>query len=268
MKSLELLLCAILAFAGMLLLSQRMSRAPTPTPPKKPVVEKVQVLQTLPHDRSVFVQGLEFYEGYLFETGGLYGQSLLRKLNVTTGKEIKRVAIDSSLFAEGLTIFQDKIYVLTWREHVVLQYDLDFNPLPRFSITTEGWGLTHDSDQLIYSDGSDRLFFVSPLTFQVEKTLKVLERLQSGANKSISNLNELEYLGGFIYANIWMTSDIVIVDPVSGFVVKRLRCQSLVDKASKAGADVLNGIAFDADTNALYVTGKLWPTIHRIQNPM
>lgn len=238
----------------------------SPPPPRLPLIEKVKVLETIPHDNSVFVQGLEFHQGLLYETGGLYGQSLLRKLNVSSGKELKRISFGNAFFAEGLTIFQDTVYVLTWREHTVFQYDLEFQPLRQFSISTEGWGLTHNEHHLIYSDGSDRLFYVSPSTFQVERTLKVVERTQSGPDRSVSRLNELEYVNGLIYANVWLTSDIVLIDPQSGYVVKRIQCNSLTSKASKLGADVLNGIAFNSDQNALYVTGKLWSTLHRIQS--
>jgi len=272
MKGLEKLMCGIGLFAIALFFRQGVfaastTKSATPAAPHVAIIEKVKVLETLPHDATVFVQGLEFHEGHLFESGGLYGRSLLRRYNVTTGKDGKRISIEAQYFAEGLTIFNNKIYLLTWKEQVVFQFDMEFRPTKQFHITTEGWGLTHDESHLIYSDGSERLYFVSPTTFQVIRILRVMERLESGSDVAVLMLNELEYVGDYIYANVWMTNDIVIVDPLTGYLVKRLRCTTIANQATKAGGDVLNGIALDSVTNALYVTGKLWPTIHRIQLP-
>ena len=215
-----------------------------------------------PHDTLAFTQGLEFYKGELYEGTGENGESQLRKVDLKTGKVLQKVDLDKKYFGEGITFFGDKIYQLTWESHVVFQYDLDFKLLKTFPIPTEGWGLTHDDKDLIVSDGSSKLYFRDPNTLDTVRTINV-----SDNNGLVNNLNELEYIKGFIYANIWQTDYIVKIDPATGKVVGKADFTDLLKHHGLTVYDlndVLNGIAYDSVTGKTYITGKRWPAIFEV----
>lgn len=226
-----------------------------------PNVTDIIKIRKIAKDGKAYTQGLELYKGVLYESGGQYGESLLRKINPTTGQVIKTVELDKKYFAEGLTIFKDKLYVLTWKEHEILIFDLDLNLLdkkPLNTTTGEGWGICNDGTSLIISDGSHKLNFVNPQNFMIEKIVEVF-----GGNKEARYLNELEYANGNIYANIYTHTQIVVIEPHSGRILNVPELQSLASDNKEA--DVLNGIAFNPETKTFFVTGKYWKNLYEIK---
>lgn len=221
-----------------------------------------QVVNSLPHDTNAFTQGLIFYEGSFYESTGLQGRSSLRRVEIDTGKVLKNIAVPSEYFAEGMTIFQGKIYQLTWLHQKGFVYDLGtFEKEKEFSYYGEGWGLTNDGKNLILSDGTNKIRFIDPFTFEVLKTISVSENGQP-----IASLNELEYIKGQIFANVWQTDRIIVIDPASGNVTSSIDLTGILQSKDKTGQeDVLNGIAYDASKDRLFVTGKLWPKIFEIK---
>lgn len=235
---------------------------PTP-PPAGPVARYgYEIVATYPHDRTAFTQGLVFLKGILLESTGLYGHSTLRKVDLATGKIRDLAAINAELFAEGITVLDDKVYLLTWQSHRGFVYNLQtLAPEREFAYATEGWGLTTDGRDLIMSDGSSQLRFLDPKTFQVKRAIAVYRDGQP-----LNRLNELEYIHGEIYANVWQTNTIVRIDPANG------RLLGLIDFSGLLGpgdldrtTDVLNGIAYDAATDRLFVTGKNWPKLFHVR---
>jgi glutamine cyclotransferase len=217
---------------------------------------------THPHDTASFTEGLTFYKGQLYEGTGEKGKSKLRQVDLTTGKPVREVALDPKFFGEGITILNDTIYQLTWQEHVVHVYDMNFKKIREFKLNTEGWGLTHDGKNLILSDGSSNLYFYEPSTFRLLRTQGVME---NGGN--VVNINELEYINGFIYANQWQYNYIIKIDPSSGQVVGKMDLTPIADeiKAKAPYAHEINGIAYNPDTKKVYITGKNWPELYEIQ---
>lgn len=223
------------------------------------------VAGTYPHDTASFIQGLDFYDGVLYEGTGNYGASKLRSIDLKTGKAIKEVKLDSSLFGEGIVVLNDTLYQLTWKEKRVLRYDVkSWKRLPDLPLNTEGWGITALNNELIVTDGSSNLYFYEPGTFRLLRTLSVIE--DGGLD---ANLNELEAINGFIYANQWQYNYILKIDPNSGKVVGKMDLSSLAQraKAKYAGADWLNGIAHNDADGKIYVTGKYWPELYEISFP-
>jgi glutamine cyclotransferase len=228
------------------------------------------VMNKLPHDTTYFTEGLEFYKGQLLESSGGNDDnspypSEFGIVNRETGKVDPRVKLDrSKYFGEGITVFKDKIYQLTWMSGVGFVYDAHtFKLIKEFKLPTrEGWGLTHDSASLIMSDGSSNLYFLDPDTLRVKYTVNVMHN-----GSPVGNINELEYVNGIIYANKWGDPYILQIDPVTGKVLGQLDFSNLDKeaKATYAGAAELNGIAYDSSTGKLYVTGKKWPTIYEIK---
>jgi glutaminyl-peptide cyclotransferase len=220
------------------------------------------VIHSFPHDTSSFTQGLVIYNGQLYEGTGLNNQSELLKVDLKTGTAEKKIRLDSVYFGEGITILHDTIYQLTWQNHVVFAYTLkDFKKVKEFKINTEGWGITNDGKRLIVSDGSSNLFFYDPSTFDLLLTLPVTE-----AGSSAYNLNELEYINGYIYANEWQLPYIIKIDPQTGFVVAKTDLSDLWQKVNnKNSTAVPNGIAYDEATKKIYITGKLWPNLFEVQ---
>jgi glutamine cyclotransferase len=218
-----------------------------------------EVVNTYPHDPDAFTQGLTFHDGNLYEGTGRNGQSSLRQIDLESGELLKRQNLNSRYFGEGITILDDKVYQLTWQSHIGFVYDLEtFSQQKTFFLAGEGWGITHDGDNLIVSDGSANLRFLDPDTLQ--ETRRVLV---SSKGTPINYLNELEYINGEVWANVWYQDIIVRIDPATGNV------NSVVDLAGlyperRSREDVLNGIAWDADNARLFVTGKLWPTLYEI----
>jgi len=221
-----------------------------------------KVLEKKPQSRNTWVQGLEIVDGQLYVSSGLYGESHLQRFDFATGElEIER-KIDPRLFAEGLTVLGDKLYLLTWRSRNLLVYNRsDLTPAQRMQIPGEGWGLTNDGNQLIYSDGSDRLYFVSPQEHRITRVLRVSE-----SGRPVPRLNELEWVDGRIWANVYRTDRIVIINPDSGIVDASIDLQGLLPVIERRpDTDVLNGIARNPADGSIWVTGKKWPWIYRIE---
>lgn len=220
------------------------------------------VVREFPHDASAFTQGLQFVEGEWIEGTGLNGQSSLRRVDLETGVVEQQVPLTLEYFGEGVTVLGDRIYQLTWQSQVGFVYDrATLQPLATFTYATEGWGLTNDGARLILSDGSAKLFFLETQNLTVTGEVTV----QDGENP-ITQLNELEYINGFVYANIWRSEQIAKIDPQTGQVAAWLDFAGLRPAETQANFEaVLNGIAYDAATDRLFITGKLWPKIFEVE---
>lgn len=230
------------------------------TAPTSVIRYTVRILKTLPHSTRSFTQGLVYYQSKLYESTGLYGQSTLQQLDAATG-QVQKVLPVPDVFAEGLARWQNRLIQLTWQEQTAFIYRLtDFSRQGIFSYDTEGWGLTTDGQALIMSDGSDRLSFRDPFTFAVNRTLPVTLN-----GKPLPRLNELEYIEGLVYANIWYETFLVQIDPKTGQVVGVIDAAPLLREMPRQSNDnVLNGIAYNPDTKILYLTGKNWPKIFEV----
>jgi glutamine cyclotransferase len=221
----------------------------------------VEIVGTRPHDPDAFTQGLVFHDGALYESTGLHGRSSVRRVDLDTGRVLSRRSVPRQYFAEGLTIFQGRIVQLTWQSQKGFVYDLGLRLTREFAYTGEGWGLTHDGTSLIMSDGTSRLRFLDPATFAVRRVLDVTD-----AGRPVESLNELEFVRGEVYANVWPTDWIVRIDPVSGRVVGRVDLTGLLAPHERHGTeDVANGIAYDASADRLFLTGKLWPRLYEVR---
>jgi glutamine cyclotransferase len=219
------------------------------------------VVRSYPHDPSAFTQGLEFVDGVLYEGTGLNGRSSIRRVNLDTGNVLKQHNIGSQYFGEGITVFKSDLFELTWQSGIAFVYDrTTFAPKKSFKYTGEGWGLTHDGTNLIMSDGSEFLRFLDPDTFAERRRLRV-----TGPGQPVKNLNELEYVKGEIFANVWMTDYIARIDPSTGRVNAYIDLRGLLPATGLSGDAVLNGVAYDAATDRLFVTGKLWPRLFEIR---
>jgi glutaminyl-peptide cyclotransferase len=231
-------------------------------PQAKPVpVLSYEVVNTFPHDPAAFTQGLIYRDGHLFESTGLKGQSSLRKVKLETGAVVERRVVDKRYFAEGLTDWGNRLLQLTWETSIGFIYDVStFEPVGTFTYTGEGWGLTHDSSRLIMSDGTSALRFLDPSTQREIGRITVKD-----GDRPIERLNELEFIKGEVYANVWLTDRIAIISPATGRVTAWLDLVGLRRGPAQPGNDVLNGIAYDAQRDRLFVTGKLWPTLYEIR---
>lgn len=223
------------------------------------------LLAQYPHDTSAYTQGLEFHDGKLYEGTGDNENSSLRITNVKTGAVVAKHMMGSAdIFGEGITIFQNKIYQLTWQSNKVYQYDLNNinTPVKTFSWPYEGWGITHNDSNLIVSDGSANIYFVSPNTFNVLNTVSVKDN-----NGEVQKINELEYVDGFIYANVWETNRIVKIEPESGKVIGQMFIKDFLksEEVVAGRTDVLNGLAWNPDTKTMFITGKRWPKMFEIR---
>jgi glutamine cyclotransferase len=235
----------------------------TKTPENAPVVKYgYQVVNIWPHDPTAFTQGLLFSDGKLLESTGQEGRSSLRRVELQTGSVLQRVPVPEPYFAEGLTLLNGKLYQLTWQHQLGFIYDAQkLEPVGKFNYTGEGWGLTTDGHSLILSDGSNRIRFIDPDSFRVTKTIAVLD-----GQLPVNELNELEYVQGEIYANIWHDQRIVTIDPQTGRVTGWIDLSGLLQPGDVVDPEaVLNGIAYDQATNRLFVTGKLWPHLFEIK---
>ena len=234
----------------------------TPTTPPTPTIT-YSVVSQHGHDTSYYTEGLEFYEGKLVESTGMYGKSKLVQYNLATGKIDKAINLDSSIFGEGVTIFRDTVYQLTWRESKVNVYDVkDFRKIKQLPFNGEGWGLTHDSTSLIATNGSNNLYYYEPGTFKLLKKIEITE-----AGSPVTNLNELEYINGYVYANQWQYNYILKIDPIKGEVVAKMDLSSIVqqESANNPKIDSMNGIAYNPETKKFYITGKNWSKIYELQ---
>lgn len=232
-------------------------------PPEGPKILSYSIVGAFPHDTSSYTQGLLIYKGEMYEGTGNWGFSKLKKVDLKTGKTIKEISLDKKYFGEGITILNDSIYQLTYKEKTAFIYTLnDFKKIKEFTIDIEGWGLTNDGKNLIVSTGSSELNYYEPSTFKLLKTQTVTE-----AGLPVSNINELEYINGFVYANQYQAAYILKIDPATGAVVAKADLTSMWDriKAIDPDADVPNGIAYDAATKKIYITGKWWPELYEVQ---
>jgi len=225
-------------------------------------VSGINVVASFPHDAGAFTQGLVVADGQFYESTGLNGESSLRRVEIVTGRVLQEVKLPEKYFAEGLALVGDELLQLTWQHQLGFVYDKQsFKQKRTFAYKTEGWGIAYDgSSQLVMSDGSDTLSFLDPKTLAVTRTLKVLD-----AATAVGNLNELEWIDGEIWANIWTTDRIARISPKTGQVVSWVNLEALWPASQRTPpADVLNGIAYDRDTRRIYVTGKKWPRVYQI----
>ena len=251
----------VLALAAMFSLTTSVIRAENSFAEQKVKNYKVKVVEVLPHDVSSYTQGLFFYENQLYESSGQYGQSFFRMVDLGKGSTLRSFALSRHYFGEGATVLNGKLFILTWLEKVVLVHDIKtFKPLGTLSNPREGWGLTNNGKDLIMSDGSDKLYTLDPSNFMVRSSVTVTLN-----GRPVNQLNELEYINGEVWANVYMTDTIVIIDPVSGIVKATIDCKNLLPAALKTSkTDVLNGIAYNPANKQIYLTGKYWPKMYRI----
>lgn len=233
------------------------------TPPK---IYTYEIINTYPHATDAYTQGLEYHNGFLYEGTGRNGTSYIRKIELKTGKILKQIDLDSIYFGEGISIFDDKIYQLTWKAGKGFIYDLESFELQsefKYKKSREGWGLTHNADKLIKSEGTERIWFLNPESLEEESYIEAYTNKQK-----VEELNELEYIKGKIYANKWQKSSIIIIDPESGHVegvADLISLQELMAQEQNLNSDdVLNGIAYDAENDRLFVTGKHWGKLFEI----
>lgn len=221
-----------------------------------------KVVGSYPHDRAAFLQGLLWHNGGFYESTGLEGESSVRRVEFPSGRVLRKTALSPELFGEGLALVGDRLVQLTWQSRLGLVYDRDtLRPLRRFSYNTEGWGLTYDGKNLIMSDGSDTLTYLDPTTYQPGRRLRV-----TLDGEPLRDLNELEWIKGEIWANVWQTDLIVRIAPATGRVTSYLDLSGMLKPALRHGEeDVLNGIAYDAQKDRIFVSGKLWPRLFEIK---
>ncbi|MFM7858745.1 MAG: glutaminyl-peptide cyclotransferase [Flammeovirgaceae bacterium] len=216
------------------------------------------IVKVFPHDTKAFTQGLVVHEGKLLESTGQNGTSWIAEVDIASGKQDKRVELEEQYFGEGITIFNNKIFQLTWKSNVGFIYNKQYKKIGEFKYNREGWGITHNGVDLIVSDGSDKLYFLDSATQEVKKSISVTEN-----GKSIDKLNELEYIDGYVYANRWQTNFIVKIDPANGNIVGTMDLSQVAEVVypGNPNADVLNGIAYEPKSKLLLITGKLWPAL-------
>jgi len=222
---------------------------------------KVKVLESLPHDINSYTQGLFFHNGHLYESAGQYGQSSFRRVDLKKGTILQSFNFPDQYFAEGSAVLANRLYILTWTNRVAFVYDINtLKPVGQLYNPREGWGLTTDGQQLIMSDGSSSLFFLDPSTLQ-EKG-KITVKLNG---KELDQLNELEYIKGEVWANVYQKDIIVIINPKTGVVRGVVDCTNLLPVSLRTPqTDVLNGIAYNPVSEQIYITGKLWPRLFRV----
>ena len=222
---------------------------------------KVEVLRSYPHDPRAFTQGLVWADGRLFESVGLYGRSALREVDPETGRVLRQVSLPAEEFGEGLALVGDRLFQLTWQEGLARVWRRDdFAPLAEFRYEGEGWGLAYDGEHLIQSDGSATLTWRSPADFRVVRT-RVVRR----DGRAVPYLNELEWADGALYANVWMSDEILRIDPADGRVTAVWDAAGLLSPAERQRAEVLNGIAWNPASRRFYLTGKLWPRSFEVE---
>src|SRR5215831_11360502 len=235
--------------------------APRQAPTARLPIYGFTVVRSYPHDPAAFTQGLEFEDGVLYEGTGLNGRSSIRRVNLDTGNVLQQHNIGAQYFGEGITIVGSDLFELTWQSGVAFVYDRNTFALKKsFKYSGEGWGLTHDGTNLIMSDGTENLRFLDPATFAERRRVRV-----TGVGEPVKNLNELEYVKGEVLANVWLTDFIVRIDPQTGQVKGYVDLSGLLPLAQRGQDAVLNGIAYDAAGDRLFVTGKLWPRLYEVK---
>ena len=243
---------------GILSACQPVTPTPTPLGPKA----TYEIVARYPHDPTAYTQGLLMHNGLFYESTGLYGNSSLRVVEPETGKVLQNMPLEERYFGEGLALLDDKLYQLTWRENTGFVYDLaTLEQINTWQYDTEGWGLTTDGTHLIMSDGSDKLRWIDPVTFEVRKEIEV-----TLDDQPVTRLNELEWIEGEIFANVYTTETILRIDPQTGKVLTVLDMSGLMPEANKSDPNqVLNGIVYDPGTKRLFVTGKLWDVLYEVR---
>ncbi|ANI88003.1 hypothetical protein A9P82_00910 [Arachidicoccus ginsenosidimutans] len=234
----------------------------TSVPANDPAAINYSVINMYPHDSSAFTEGFFLRDGKIYESTGLKGHSEILIYDLASGRVDKKIAIPSQYFGEGINIINNQLFQLTWTSHKVFVYDLpNLNKVKELNWPYEGWGMTNDGKNLIISTGSSNLYYVNPADFSIVKTVNV-----TGQYGPLSNINELEYVDGFIYANVWQTDNIVKINPNSGKVVGQMDLTNIRQKNGvPATGDVLNGIAYDSTKNTLLITGKDWTKIFELK---
>jgi glutamine cyclotransferase len=229
---------------------------------KAPLRNGYRVINSYPHDRNAFTQGLFYFNGRLYEGTGQETGSSLREVELKTGKVIRQLNLEPQLFGEGITLYNDRIFQVTWKSKVGFVYDrATFNLINRVYYQTEGWGLTTIKNQIVMSDGTNVLYFIDPEMFTVISRLEVYDN-----EKKADELNELEYINGEIWANIWMSDLIARIDPASGKVISYIDLHGILnDHETDTSVNVLNGIAYDEEGNRIFITGKNWPKLFEIK---
>jgi glutamine cyclotransferase len=218
------------------------------------------IVNAYPHDKDAYTQGLVYDNGNLYESTGLNGRSSLRRVELETGTVLQIHTLENQYFGEGITIFNNKIIQLTWRSHKAFIYDKEtFNLLGEFTYPTEGWGITHDGNSLIMSDGTATLYFLNPDTYQETSTIEVHDR-----NGPVARLNELEYINDAIYANIYTQENIAIINPQNGQIKAYIDLTDITKTENLDANGVLNGIAYDPNLERIFITGKLWSQLYQI----
>jgi glutamine cyclotransferase len=251
------LLLIIVALTASIILFVVLTEKPTNV---KPVYYTYTIVNTYPHNESAFTQGLVYENGSLYEGTGLYGESTLRRVKLETGEVLQLYTLSDMYFGEGIAVFDDKIVQLTWMENEGFIYDKhSFELLEEFSYSTEGWGITYDGNHLIMSDGTANLYFIDAETFETVGQVEVHE------TAPVTQINELEYVKGKVYANIWREEKIAIINPQTGQVEGWIDMSGIQDKEKQDVDDVLNGIAYDAAGDRLFVTGKRWAHLFEIE---
>lgn len=253
----------VIALFGFIACKNNDGEEPNKPDPNAPKIMSYSIISTYPHDTSSYTQGLLIYKGEMYEGTGNYSYSKLKKVDLKTGKALREIALDKKYFGEGITILNDTIYQLTYKEKKVFVYTLkDFKKVKEFDVDFEGWGLTHDGKNLIVTTGSSELNYYDPTTFKLLKTQTVTD-----AGTPTSNLNELEFIDGFVYANQYQYPYIFKIDPATGQIVAKADLTAMWNriKAIDRDADVPNGIAYDSATKKMYITGKWWPELYEVQ---
>ena len=257
----KILVIGLLTLTGIFFINHY-SNLETSTNSKVIPVYTYKVVNTYPHDRSAFTEGLVFEDGVLYEGTGLHGYSNLRRVKLKTGEILQIRELLPQFFGEGVTIYKNKIIQLTWQSNIGFVYDkYSFKLLQEFNYPDEGWGITHDGKHLIMSDGTSTLHFLDPETFGEISQIEVY-----ADNIPVTRINELEYIQGEIYANIWQTERIARIDPITGQVIGWIDLKGILSPEDDSETvDVLNGIAYDAKNDRLFVTGKFWPKLFEIE---
>jgi glutamine cyclotransferase len=250
------ILIGILALVSSAIILVSLSNNPVNS---RPLNYTYSIVNVFPHDRNAFTQGIVFENGFLYESTGLYGNSTLRRVELESGRILQFYSLPIQYFGEGITIVDDKIIQLTWLSNTGFVYDKNsFELLQEFNYPTQGWGITYDGSRLIMSDGTATLYFIDPETFEKIGEVKVHDKEQ------VTELNELEYIHGEIYANIWKEEKIVIINPQNGQVRGWIDMSGINDVVNRNAENVLNGIAYGKEEDRLFVTGKRWSHLFEI----
>jgi glutaminyl-peptide cyclotransferase len=256
---------AALTFAALVAFMGIPGSASQPLPASGLPTYGYQVVRSYPHDPDAFTQGLQYLDGFLYEGTGLHARSSIRKVKLETGEVLQKRDVPAEFFGEGITVFGNDLIELTWQSHIAFVYDkATFEPKQRFSYPGEGWGLTSDGASLIMSDGTNELRILDPVTFAEKRRVKV-----TAGGAPLRQLNELEFMKGEVLANVWLTDSVARIALDTGRVTGMIDLRGLLSASERARVDaqggVLNGIAYDAAHDRLFVTGKLWPKVFEIK---